>query len=134
MLGCTNRVRAVASIDYSGAGFTLGGGVQAQSGQYLAGDEANLEPKTRPFAIVDLRGSVKLFGPLSAFGEVSNLLDRHYASFGTFGEADAVVVAGAGFGGEEIESGHGRQEKRRGAARAPRRRTKGISAGIARAT
>ena len=89
------RHRAILSIDYAGKGFTLGGDVQAQSGQYLAGDEANLQPPTKGFAIVDLRGSVKLLGPLSAFAEVSNLFDRRYATFGTFTQTGDVYLAEA---------------------------------------
>ena len=89
------RHRGIVSIDYAGSGFTLGGDVQAQSGQYLVGDEANLQPKTGGFAVVDMRGGVKLFGALSAFAEVSNLFDRHYATFGTFSETDEVDLAEA---------------------------------------
>lgn len=89
------RHRATFSLDYVGDRFTLGGDVQAQSGQYLFGDEANEQPKTRAFAVVDLRGSFKLFGPLWAFAEVSNLLDRHTATFGTFSETDEVYLSEA---------------------------------------
>ncbi|HEY0271339.1 MAG TPA: TonB-dependent receptor [Sphingomonas sp.] len=89
------RHRGTLSVDYTGDRFTVGGDVQAQSGQYLFGDEANLQPKTGGFAVVSLRGSVRLFGPLWAFGEISNLLDRHYATYGTFSETDEVYLAEA---------------------------------------
>lgn len=89
------RHRATVSLDYSGDRFTLGGDIQAQSGQYLFGDEANLEPKTSAFAVIDLHGEVKLLASLWAFGEISNVLDRHYATYGTFSETDEVYLAEA---------------------------------------
>ena len=89
------RHRATVSLDYAGGAFTLGGDIQAQSGQWLYGDEANLQPKTAAFALVDLRGSVDLGGPVWLFGEVDNLFDRHYATFGTFSETDEVYLSEA---------------------------------------
>jgi iron complex outermembrane receptor protein len=86
------RHRGTFSVDYTGDRFTLGGDVQAQTGQYLFGDEANLQPRTGGFAVVNLRGSVRLLGGVWAFGEVSNLLDRDYATFGTFSETDKVFL------------------------------------------
>lgn len=89
------RHRVTLSVDYAADRFTLGGDVQAQSGQRLFGDEANLQPGTGAFAVVNLRGSVKLLGPVWAFGEVSNLLDRRYGTYGTFSETDEVFMAEA---------------------------------------
>lgn len=87
--------RATLSLDYAGPHFTFGGDVQAQAGQYLFGDEANLEPKTKAFVVVNLRGGVRLTGPLSLFGEVTNLFDREYATFGTFGETEEIMLTEA---------------------------------------
>ncbi|MGI4881421.1 MAG: TonB-dependent receptor, partial [Janthinobacterium lividum] len=88
------RHRGLVSVDYAGRGFTIGGDVQAQSGQVLVGDEANLQPPTRGFALLDLRGSVGLaplgFGPLAVFAELTNVFDKHYATFGTFSETGQV--------------------------------------------
>lgn len=89
------RHRATLAVDYKGRGFALGGDLQAQSGQVLLGDEANLQPTTHGFAVVSLHGSAKLAGPVSVFAEVSNLLDARYATFGTFTETDAVPLAEA---------------------------------------
>ncbi|WP_157218119.1 TonB-dependent receptor [Flavisphingomonas formosensis] len=89
------RHRATLSIDYAGDAFSLGGDVQLQGGQYLFGDEANLQPRTKGFAVVNLRGAVRLFGPVRLFAEISNLLDRHYATYGTFSETDSVYLAEA---------------------------------------
>ncbi|MBU3077359.1 TonB-dependent receptor [Sphingomonas quercus] len=89
------RHRATLSADYETGRVTLGGDVQAQSGQYLFGDEANLQPRTRAFAVINLRGSVRVAGPIALFGEVTNLLDRRYASFGTFSETGEVYLSEA---------------------------------------
>lgn len=89
------RHRATLSADFDGRAFTLGGDIQAQSGQILFGDEANLQPKTRAFLLANLRGTIRLPGGLSLFGEVTNLFDRHDATFGTFGETDAVSLSEA---------------------------------------
>jgi outer membrane receptor protein involved in Fe transport len=89
------RHRGLVSIDYDGKGWALGADMQAQSGQYLVGDEANLQPKTGAFLVVDLRGSKEMFGRFTLFAEVSNLFDRHYATFGTFSETSNVFLAEA---------------------------------------
>ncbi len=93
------RHRGVIAIDYAGkiAGrqFTLGGDLQAQSGQRLYGDEAGLQPSTAGFAIVNLRGSIAVVGPLTLFGEVTNLLDARPQTFGTFSPTDEIPLAEA---------------------------------------
>lgn len=89
------RHRATLALDYTGSRFTLGGDIQAQSGQYLFGDEANLQPGTKAFVTVNLRGGVRLAGPLSLFGEVTNLFDRHYATFGAFSETGEIHLSEA---------------------------------------
>ena len=69
--------------------------MQAQSGQYLNGDEANLQPRTGGFALLNLRGSVAVFGPISVFGELTNVFDKRYATFGTFSETGQVALVEA---------------------------------------
>jgi outer membrane receptor protein involved in Fe transport len=89
------RHRAILAADYDGRSFTIGGNLQAQSGQYLFGDEANLQPKVKAFVLADIHGSVRLIRRLSLFAEVTNLFDRHYATFGTFSETEDVFLAEA---------------------------------------
>ena len=89
------RHRGLVSVDYTGRGFSFGGDVQAQSGQYLVGDEANLQPKTGGFTVVNLRGSVAVMGPVTLFAELSNVIDKHYATFGTFSETSQVELSEA---------------------------------------
>ncbi len=89
------RHRGVFSVDYETDRFTLGGDVQAQSGQYLHGDEINREAQVPGFAVVNLRGSVRLVGKVSLFAEVNNFFDRRFATFGTFSETEEVELAEA---------------------------------------
>lgn len=89
------RHRATVSLDYVTDRFTLGGDVQAQSGQFLVGDESNDEARTRGFAVVNLHGSLRLTGPLTLFAEVSNIFDRRYATFGTFSQTSEVELSEA---------------------------------------
>ena len=89
------RHRGLLSVDYAGRGFSVGGDVQAQTGQYLVGDEANLEPRTGGFALLNLRGSVAVAGPVTLFAELSNVFDKHYATFGTFSETGEVALSEA---------------------------------------
>jgi outer membrane receptor protein involved in Fe transport len=89
------RHRGLLSVDYDAPAFTLGAALQAQSGQVLFGDEANLQPRTGAFAIVDAHASARITGPLWLFGEVTNLFDRTYATYGTFGQTDAVFLVEA---------------------------------------
>lgn len=89
------RHRGLLSVDYAGRGFSAGGDVQAQSGQVLVGDEANLEPTSAGFALVNLRGSVAVAGPLTVFAELTNVFDKQYSTFGTFSETDRVALVEA---------------------------------------
>lgn len=89
------RHRGVVSIDYEYKRWSAGADLQAQSGQYLVGDEANLQPKTKGFIVMDLRASKMLFAGCSIFAEISNLFDRRYATFGTFSETANVFLAEA---------------------------------------
>jgi outer membrane receptor protein involved in Fe transport len=73
-------------------GSSLGADLQAASGQYLFGDEANLERRTHANVVANLRASVKVAGPLRLFGEVTNAFDRHYATYGTFSETDQIYL------------------------------------------
>ncbi len=89
------RHRGVVSVDYDGHGFTAGGDVQAQSGQRLFGDEAGLLAPTAAFAVVNLRASVAVGGPLTLFGELTNVLDTRYATFGTLSPTADVALTEA---------------------------------------
>jgi len=89
------RHSATLSLDYAGAGWSIGGDVAARSGQYLVGDEGNDTPKLRGYAVVNLRGGIDLMPGLTLFGELRNAFNRRYATFGTFTEVDEIALAEA---------------------------------------
>lgn len=112
------RHRAILSIDYDGDAWALGGDIQAASGQHFFGDEANLRQRTDAYAIANLRGSVRLGGPVTLFGEVRNLFDKSYATFGAFGATDEI----------ELEEAPGASDPRSLGPGAPRRWSMGLRA------
>ncbi len=65
------------------------------SGQVLFGDEANLTPMTRPYAVFGLEGGYRLTKSIELFGSVANLLDARYETFGTFCPTSQVAIAEA---------------------------------------
>jgi outer membrane receptor protein involved in Fe transport len=69
--------------------------VRAQSGQYLRGDEANLLARLPGFAVVNLDARHRVTDRLAIVGQVHNLLDAEYSTFGVLGEAELL--------GEEFE-------------------------------
>jgi iron complex outermembrane recepter protein len=70
--------------------WSIGAELRAQSGQYLVGDESNQEPKLPGFATVDLHTSYKLGSHLELFGEIDNLFDKRYYTYGAFTELDGL--------------------------------------------
>lgn len=86
------RHRGLLSVDYDTGRWSLGGDVQAASGQYLFGDEANLERRTDSYFLANIRASVVIAGPIKLFGQVRNLFDKRYATFGAFGTSDEIEL------------------------------------------
>ncbi|MCU0735286.1 MAG: TonB-dependent receptor, partial [Methylotetracoccus sp.] len=88
---------------------TLGIDMYYNSGQYLRGDEANLTPQTPDYAVFNLRAEYRYNEHLAVFARIENSFNRHYQSFGTFGNAAEVlgpeynnprfIGVGAPFGG-----------------------------------
>jgi iron complex outermembrane receptor protein len=68
------------------AGFT----VRAQSGQYLRGDEANFLVQAPGFATTDAHGRYRFNDKLSLVGQITNLFDSRYYTFGLLGEATLI--------------------------------------------
>ena len=60
------------------------------SGRWLLGDEANLTRKTGAYAVVNLAAGIRPAGRFELFGEVRNLFNRRYATFGGFAETGEV--------------------------------------------
>lgn len=116
------RHSATFNVDFQGTlggrGFSIGGDVIARSGQRLVGDEAELTPPVPGYAIVNLRGSVELKPGVSLFGEIRNVFDRGYATFGTFSEVDEI----------ELDEAPGASDPRAYGPGAPRRWSIGLRA------
>lgn len=69
---------------------TLGG--RAESGQYLRGDESNLNPTTGAYFVADASTTYRITDSIQLFGTVANLFDAKYATFGTFSPTADVPI------------------------------------------
>jgi outer membrane receptor protein involved in Fe transport len=85
-LNADYRVNADWSISLTG---------RYADGQYLRGDESNLNPKTRPYFVLDAATSWRLNDTISLFGRVDNLLDEKYETFGAFSPTSDVPIVEA---------------------------------------
>jgi iron complex outermembrane receptor protein len=75
--------------------WTVALAARAASGVYLQGDESNLNPKTKAYAVFDASTSYRLTDNFAVFFTVSNLLDAKYETFGAFSPTSAVPIAQA---------------------------------------
>lgn len=89
------RHSAALTLDYAGKNWSVGADLLLRSGQYLTGDDANLDGRLGGYALVNLRGSVELTRGLSLFSELRNAFNRRHATFGAYSEADEVFLAEA---------------------------------------
>jgi iron complex outermembrane receptor protein len=83
--------RLVLSAEY---GFTpqwkVGADLRVVSSQYLIGDESNQEPKMPAYTTVNLHTSYRIHERITLFGEIDNIFDSHYFTYGTFTELDGL--------------------------------------------
>ena len=116
------RHSATLTADYEGRigtlTFAIGGDMIARSSQLLVGDEANQNPAVPGYVVFNLRGRVEVVRGVSLFGEVRNVFDREFATFGTFSEVDEV----------DLEEAPNASDPRAFGPGAPRRFTVGIAA------
>jgi outer membrane receptor protein involved in Fe transport len=116
------RHSATLTADYEGRigtrTFAIGGDMIARSSQLLVGDEANQNPAVPGYVVFNLRGRVEVVRGVSLFGEVRNVFNREFATFGTFGEVDEV----------DLDEAPGASDPRAFGPGAPRRFTVGIAA------
>jgi len=68
----------------------VGADLRVVSSQYLVGDESNQEPKIPAFATVNLHTSYKVTERITLFGEIDNVFDEHYFTYGTFTALDGL--------------------------------------------
>ncbi|MCC6164403.1 MAG: TonB-dependent receptor [Acidobacteria bacterium] len=66
---------------------------RVQSSQFLRGDEANLLAPVSGFSAVDAQARWKLGARVTLVGQVINMFDTDYATFGMLGEADVLEDA-----------------------------------------
>jgi iron complex outermembrane receptor protein len=89
------RHRFKAGVDYTVQdGWTVGADMIAVSGQYLVGDESNLNPKLPGYWIANLHTTYKVSKQVEVFGQVRNVFDKRYYTAGTFFETDAIAFLG----------------------------------------
>lgn len=116
------RHSATLTADYEGTignrGFAIGGDMVARSGLLLFGDEANQNPEVPGYVVFNLRARMEVVKGVSLFGEVRNLFDRDFETFGTFGEVDEV----------DLEEAPDASDPRAFGPGTPRRVTVGIAA------
>jgi iron complex outermembrane receptor protein len=67
--------------------------MRAASGVYLRGDEANRNPKTGAYAVVDAAAAYRVTEAIEVFAGIVNIFDARYATFGTFSPTSAIPIA-----------------------------------------
>jgi iron complex outermembrane receptor protein len=86
--------RLVLSADFAvTSAWRIGADLRLQSGAYFAGDASNQEAKLPGSATVNLRTSYRVTPNITAFGEIQNLFDRRYDTYGAFTELDGLPPA-----------------------------------------
>ena len=79
------RHRFKAGFDYFITdAFKVGADAIYVSSQYFVGDESNQEPKLPGYAVVNVHASYQVSKNVQIYGKINNLLDNHYATYGTF--------------------------------------------------
>jgi len=72
----------------------VGGNLIVASGQYLRGDESNLNPMLPGYWVVNLTTTYQYSKNVELFGLVQNLFNKHYYTFGTFFDTTEVPFLG----------------------------------------
>ena len=75
--------------------WTVGGTGIYAAGQFLLGDEANLNPPTPPYFVLNLYTNYQLTKHLQLFGQVENAFNATYYTFGTFSPTSLVPIVQA---------------------------------------
>ena len=84
-----HQLNAALDFEFSGR-LTMGIDASFRSGVHLRGDEVNLLPETRSYAVVNLRGEYRVSDALRLFARVENLFDTQYETFGLLGDPHEV--------------------------------------------
>ena len=75
-------------------GLVVGGELQALSGQYYRGDEANQLAPVPGYVVVGLHASYDVTSRLQLFVKVENLMNARYATFGLLGDPTEIGAPG----------------------------------------
>ena len=62
----------------------VGFSMKVASGQYLFGDESNLNPPTGAYAVLNIHSSYQITSHIQVFGLLENVLNSRYETYGTF--------------------------------------------------
>lgn len=90
------RHRLKAGLSYAATdAWTVGVSGIASSGQYLAGDEANLTPGTGAYFVLGANTTYRISDQVQVFAFCQNLLNAKYATFGSFSATGTVPIAQA---------------------------------------
>lgn len=76
-------------------GWTLGGTLNAFSGQTYRGDPSGGAGKVKGYTTLDATTSYRLTESIELFGTAQNLTNAHYATFGTFGGVKEIPLTEA---------------------------------------
>jgi outer membrane receptor protein involved in Fe transport len=85
------RHRIKAGFDYAVTdAFKVGGDALYVSSQYLVGDASNQFPQLPGYAVFGVHASYQIDKTYQVYGRVDNILDNHYATYGTFFNTNAL--------------------------------------------
>ena len=88
--------KITAGLDYRCTDrWSVGGSAIIQSGQYLFGDQANLQARLPHFFTLDLRTSYRITPHLQVFGNIQNASGSRFYTYGTFSPTGSVFLAQA---------------------------------------
>ncbi len=74
--------------------WTVGGSFAYVGDQFYRGDESNQNSTLPGYAIVNVHSSYTITENFELFASIENLLDAHYATFGTFGDPTGIGTPG----------------------------------------
>ncbi len=88
------RHRLKFGISYlATSAWTVGLSGIASSGQYLFGDEANIQPQTRPYLVMNANTSYQVSPKVQLFALIQNLFNTNYETYGTFSPTATIPIA-----------------------------------------
>jgi iron complex outermembrane receptor protein len=87
--------RVKLGVDYTvTSSWVVGGTLNYVSGQYYANDQSNQNPKLPGHAAVNLQSTYQATDSVQIFGEIDNVLDARYSTYGLFGDPTGIGAPG----------------------------------------